>query len=481
VSAVQIRPPLPIFHALAALMSDIRAVHRRASPRLPTLGLCATLHHAPLGLGAGMKRYFLSVCAPRAVATVVFALLTAIGCSAALAQQMNTPHPADPGQLWLSMEYLTWSVSGDKLPALVTTSPAGTPQASAGVLGAAGTSVLFGNSTVDGDWRSGGRVSGGYWFDRGHTSGVEVSVFGLEQASTGFNANSGSFPILARPFTDATTGLQNANLIAFPGLLSGSVTASETSNLLGADAVYRRDIGDFGREHLSALFGYRFLYASDHLDISSASTVIGGQVLPLGTVITPNDDFKTQNYFSGIDFGIAGDSATGPWSLEWRADVALGVNVDREQINGSTTILTRRRRYRDLSRQIAGAVEQYRQLCADTLCRGAGFLAQSRLSVRAGLARCRGLRRAVLDRRAAGGKYDRYHRQAVPIGSGPVRLPQSHRQMQAIELFSGAHYGSARGEWRAMIARKVRYQRRAALSHRRTAQFLCRKASRLRR
>jgi hypothetical protein len=287
-----------------------------------------------------MKRYFLSVCAPRAVATVVFALLTAIGCSAALAQQMNTPHPADPGQLWLSMEYLTWSVSGDKLPALVTTSPAGTPQASAGVLGAAGTSVLFGNSTVDGDWRSGGRVSGGYWFDRGHTSGVEVSVFGLEQASTGFNANSGSFPILARPFTDATTGLQNANLIAFPGLLSGSVTASETSNLLGADAVYRRDIGDFGREHLSALFGYRFLYASDHLDISSASTVIGGQVLPLGTVITPNDDFKTQNYFSGIDFGIAGDSATGPWSLEWRADVALGVNVDREQINGSTTVLT---------------------------------------------------------------------------------------------------------------------------------------------
>jgi hypothetical protein len=421
-----------------------------------------------------MKRRFLSVCAPRAVATVVFALLTAIGCSAALAQQSNALHPAGPGQLWLSMEYLAWSVSGDKLPALVTTSPPGTAQASAGILGIAGTSVLFGDSTVDGDWRSGGRVSGGYWFDRGHTSGVEVSFFGLERASTGFNANSGSFPILARPFTDAATGQQNANLIAFPGFLSSSVTASETSNLLGADAVYRRDIGYFGREHLSALFGCRFLYASDHLDISRASSA--GYDL-----ITPNDDFKTQNYFSGIDFGIAGDSATGPWSLEWRADVALGVNVDREQINGSTTILTRRRRYRDLSRQIAGAVEQYRQLCADTLCRGAGFLAQSRLSVRAGLARCRGLRRAVLDRRAAGGKYDRYHRQAVPIGSGPVRLPQSHRQMQAIELFSGAHYGSARGEWRAMIARKVRYQRRAALSHRRTAQFLCRKASRLRR
>ena len=45
------------------------------------------------------------------------------------------PAPADASGIWSAADYLAWSVSGDKLPALVTTSPPGTPQAQAGVLG----------------------------------------------------------------------------------------------------------------------------------------------------------------------------------------------------------------------------------------------------------------------------------------------------------------------------------------------------------
>src|SRR5882757_945505 len=54
--------------------------------------------------------------------------------------------PADAGQFWAEMEYLAWSVKGDRLPPLVTTSPAGTPQAQAGILGPPSTTVLFGDS-----------------------------------------------------------------------------------------------------------------------------------------------------------------------------------------------------------------------------------------------------------------------------------------------------------------------------------------------
>ena len=90
------------------------------------------------------------------------------------------PEPADPGQFWVGMEYLAWSVTGDKLPPLVTTSPAGTPLPQAGVLGAAGTTVLFGNSSVNDGWRSGGGLTAGYWFDPQHRTGIEASFYGLE-------------------------------------------------------------------------------------------------------------------------------------------------------------------------------------------------------------------------------------------------------------------------------------------------------------
>jgi hypothetical protein len=111
-------------------------------------------------------------------------------------------------QYWVEADFLGWTVTGDKLSALVTTSPLGTPAPFAGVLGAPGTTVLFGNLAANDNWRAGGRLAGGYWFDPSHKTGIEASFFGLANASTGFNANSGGAPILAQPFTNAMTGVR---------------------------------------------------------------------------------------------------------------------------------------------------------------------------------------------------------------------------------------------------------------------------------
>jgi len=123
---------------------------------------------------------------------------------------------------------------------------------------------------------AGGRLRAGYWFDPQHRSGIEASFFGLERASAGFSASSAGTPILAQPFLEANTGLQNSVLVAFPDLVSGSVTVSEISRLYGAGALYRRDIGSYatpwGAERFSVLVGYRFLHASDRLEIASTST-----------------------------------------------------------------------------------------------------------------------------------------------------------------------------------------------------------------
>jgi putative beta barrel porin BBP7 len=136
---------------------------------------------------------------------------------------------ANTGNFWGELEFLYWQTKGDKLPALVTSG--GT-----GAIGAAGTSVLFGNSTVNEDWRPGGRIKAGYWFDSSHTSGVEAHFFGLADTSTRFNAASGGTPLLARPFFNTVINAQDALLIAAPGIVSGQVSASETSRLFGLGA-----------------------------------------------------------------------------------------------------------------------------------------------------------------------------------------------------------------------------------------------------
>ena len=64
---------------------------------------------------------------------------------------------ANTSPIWFQAEYLLWWIQGNPLPPLVTTSPEGTPQSNAGVLGAAGTGILFGDERSR--WRSTVRVS----------------------------------------------------------------------------------------------------------------------------------------------------------------------------------------------------------------------------------------------------------------------------------------------------------------------------------
>ena len=329
-----------------ATLSNLATGVSASGPEQP-IPLLSDSEHVPVKSGAATMKRLFSTVALTASATGLVAVIAGSVCDRAVAADMPLitkappPEPADPGQFWVGMEYLAWSVTGDKLPPLVTTSPAGTPLPQAGVLGAAGTTVLFGNSSVNDGWRSGGRLTAGYWFDPQHRTGIEASFFGLEQTSTGFSASSTGAQILARPFTDATTNLPSSALIAFPGLLSGSVTATETTRLYGAGGLYRQEIGSstgiWGAQRFSFLIGYRFLYSSDRLDISSTSAAAAGGLFP-AFAVTPSNSFHASSRFNGLDLGVAGELARGPWMLEWRAKVALGVNQNEAQVNGSTTL-----------------------------------------------------------------------------------------------------------------------------------------------
>ena len=96
-----------------------------------------------------MNRFF-SMMTPVALTAGLVAVAVSGDAADAADLPLKAPPlaPADASPFWAEMDYLAWSVKGDRLPALVTTSPAGTPRPQAGALGAPG--ALFAAASAGG-------------------------------------------------------------------------------------------------------------------------------------------------------------------------------------------------------------------------------------------------------------------------------------------------------------------------------------------
>ena len=223
-----------------------------------------------------------------------------------------------------------------RLPALVTTSPAGTPRVQAGVLGRPTTQVLFGGGVND-DVRSGLQLGIGYWFDPERTFGLEASFSVFESQSTLFSESSTGTPILARPFTNAVTGLPNSVVIAFPGSGSGAVAARDSS---GNFYEFHLDLSEriCGNEwfRLDGLVGYRFYRYDEGLLINQSMSPTGGAFAP-GTQITATDSFVAENEFNGFDLGFRTEARVGNWTVDFLTKLATGGIFQDVKILGNTT------------------------------------------------------------------------------------------------------------------------------------------------
>lgn len=253
------------------------------------------------------------------------------------------PPCGPPGRVWFQAESLFWWINGSNAPPLVTTSPAGTSQAQAGVLGAPGTQVLFGNTDYfNNGFRFGGRFTAGAWLDCQQTWGVEAYYFTAAGANDNFNAGSSGDPILSRPFTDATTGLPQAELVAFPGVVAGSVSvAGSSSDLAGTGILFRENVCCGCNYRVDAIAGYRFLRLRDSVAITenlTSTDPLNPFGVPVGTNIVVRDRFATSNTFHGFDFGLTGEVRRDRFFLGWLAKVAIGRNFENIDIDGSTTV-----------------------------------------------------------------------------------------------------------------------------------------------
>lgn len=235
-------------------------------------------------------------------------------------------------------EYLMWWMSGAKVPSLLTTSPTGTPIADAGILPDA--EVLFPDGRLQGEGRPGGRFTVGRWFNDGEWA-VEGNYFFLDKASTPFRASSNDTgsPIIARPFVDADTGLNDAFIVAYPNVWAGTATIANASDLLGAEANIRKAVLGNHSCRVDLLAGYRFLRLRESLSVFENQLAIDpGGVIPLGTQLSIQDDFATNNAFHGGQVGLILEKQFRRWSIDGIGKVAFGAWDQQIRVGGITTI-----------------------------------------------------------------------------------------------------------------------------------------------
>lgn len=297
-------------------------------------------------------------------------------CGSAVCQAQGGCGYGSRPVLWVRGEYLAWWADGMYVPPLVVRGEVGDP-------GTPGDPtddffnnafVVFGNEDVLDGIRSGARLRVGYWLDDYGQTAIEAEYFGFGQVDDRFvDGGDGTFPIVGRPFIDATTGLNAVEDVSFPGIM-GTVAVDIDSQFQSAGIGLRRNLccasgqtccGDAvtcgsevgcgamgcgsgvsdgpcaslfnkGTRHTDVYFGFRWAQLQEGLAIQENLEVIAPSV-DVGTTFQVNDVFNTNNEFVGGELGFLWDWEYRRWSLEALSKLGVGTTRQRVSINGSTT------------------------------------------------------------------------------------------------------------------------------------------------
>jgi Putative beta barrel porin-7 (BBP7) len=278
---------------------------------------------------------------------------------------LNSCNACDCDRVWARAEYLLWwTKSSPNSTPLATSVAPGTPTGGTpvpGAVGGAGTSVVIGGGDIDLGTRQGVKGTVGFWFDSGHTVGMEGTYIYLgtaSESSTEVSLGGAASPTLQTPFFDVTGTFHGgtpgpsamlpalATLFAVPGGLNGNLITHDSLNLVsrmqGADSYGLFNITQSGRFRCDAMFGFRWFALGEDLDYASTNQT--NAQAQSNVVFNTVDTFSTSNNFYGgllgIRFESAPDDGRGGWlgGLFYRADfkLALGDTIERTNIDGAT-------------------------------------------------------------------------------------------------------------------------------------------------
>ena len=231
-------------------------------------------------------------------------------------------------------EIIAWSTNSPSVQPLITTSPTGTPQAQAGVLGQAGTTTLFGGGLFD-DSRVGGRYTGAIVFSGPQRWILEATYTMIGDGKVFYQANNNP-NIIARPFYNSDASADDARLIVFPGLATGFADIEAKTTFDTFQLAFRRALGQpIAGANADYTIGYRKASLDEYLQIMDISNVSSGPVA--GSRFEVRDSFRVNNQFDGVDLGVVMRMQRSPkLALDLLAKLALGRSESVVRIDGRT-------------------------------------------------------------------------------------------------------------------------------------------------
>ena len=146
---------------------------------------------------------------------------------------------------------------------------------------------------------------------------------------------------MARPFTNVPTSLlaplpgQLSELVAFPGVVSGTVSVHTASELYGTELNLRSNLWRNCCWRLDVIGGFRYVNLNESLDINENLAEASTMSNPGGAVMV-HDSFQTTNNFYGGQVGLDMGFKRGRWSLDILAKIALGDMSESVRIDGAT-------------------------------------------------------------------------------------------------------------------------------------------------
>jgi hypothetical protein len=200
--------------------------------------------------------------------------------------------------------------------------------------------VVLGGDKVGQDARSGARLQLGYWALDEHLLGIEAGAFFLGQETDRASVLSFGNEMLARPLRDglnkwAETTRSNIE----PPNNSGRIGFVHDSNLWGAELDVRSGLLAATGCNVDLLAGYRTVGLYEGLTITEALVTAGMPATNMNpgspaTSVFVVDRFKVNNQFHGGQIGAEAGVPLGQWSLEGKAQLALGCTVQDLDIFG---------------------------------------------------------------------------------------------------------------------------------------------------
>lgn len=240
--------------------------------------------------------------------------------------------PVRPARVWGSIEYLHWWNKNRRVPVLATTGTV----ASGGVLGQPGTETLFGYD-YDDDAESGVRFNAGWWFNSYQTIGIFGRAFTLEEDIDANYASDGS-TVLARPFFNVSTGLEDSLLVGSPNISRGQLAINTTNEITGFDVLLRKMLYYGECNRIDIIGGYHNTSVDDRVAISHNYESLDplGRV-PVGTVLATNDVFEAENEFNGGSIGLMSQGYDGRLTWNLLTKISFGTTEQTVTINGNSS------------------------------------------------------------------------------------------------------------------------------------------------